>query len=368
MQPKAWTIALSLALALFVCPVLSSPQAQARDLTIDELSQVASLDFGLTEFKEEFSAILKNLVDLSWDESGDWKGDIQGDATYFAPMLLYALWKDTGAYALRSMADRTVDHEVAMVYKFIIFPVPTMDMVIGFPSLAESYRATKRRPYLNMFTLGVSAGSMLATYSPDFFTPYMYDRASTYGSIILMCFTAYELTGEDAYKKKGLDLFSLADRECWNEEKGLYAYSRYADWPQATMMMACAAAYRATGSEKYVERAARVIAGMDECLWDKDRGGYAGHPTPASKGLSGNCAVAGALLDLYEATGEVGCLEKARAILKWILSDDLYDSQTGIIHHHYEKTTGRAETYCTGCNLYALCIIHRLNKLSAASH
>jgi rhamnogalacturonyl hydrolase YesR len=368
LQTKAWTIGLSLALVLFVCPVLLCLQAQARDLTIDELRQAASLDFGLTEFKDEFSSILKNLVEQSWDESGDWKGDIQGDATYFAPMLLYALWKDTGAYALRSMADKTVDHEVAMVYKFIIFPVPTMDLVIGFPSLAETYRATKRKPYLNMFTLGVSAGSMLATYNPDFFAPYMYDRASTYGAIIVMCFTAYELTGEDAYKKEGLALISQADRECWNEEKGLYTYSHYADWPQATMMMACAAAYRATGSKEYIERAARIIATMDERFWDKDRGGYSGHPTLSSKGLSGNCAIAWALLDLYEATGEVVYLEKVRTILKWILSAQLYDSQTHIIHHHYEKGTGRTDTFCTGCNFYTLCIIHRLNRLAALSH
>jgi rhamnogalacturonyl hydrolase YesR len=367
LQPKACAIAFFLALILFVCPVFLCLQAQARDLTIEELRDAASRDFGLTEFKDEFSSILKTLVEQSWDESGDWKGDIQGDATYFAPMLLYALWKDTGAYALRSMADKTVDHEVAMVYKFVIFPIPTMDMVIGFPSLAESYRATKRKPYLNMFTLGVRAGSMLATYDSDFFAPYMYDRASTYGSIILMCFTAYELTGEDAYKQEGLALISKADRECWNGEKGLYTYSRYIDWPQATMMMACAAAYRATGSKEYIERCTRIIAAMDERLWDKDRGGYSGHPALSSKGLSGNCAVALALLDLYEATGEVGYLEKVRTILKWILSDDLYDSQTHIIYHHYEKATGRADTYCTGCNFFTLCIIHRLNRLAALS-
>jgi rhamnogalacturonyl hydrolase YesR len=368
LQPKARIIALCLAFVWFVCPVLFCLQAQARDLTIDEIRDAASRDFGLTEFSDEFSSILKTLLERSWDESGDWKGDIQGDATYFAPMLLYALWKDTGAYAFRSMADKTVDHEVAMVYKFIIFPVPTMDMVIGFPGLAETYRATKRRPYLNMFTLGVSAGNILATYDPDFFAPYMYDRASTYGSIILMCFTAYELTGEDAYKKEGLALLGRADRECWNEEKGLYAYSRYADWPQATMMMACAAAYRATGSKEYIERTARIIATMDEQLWDKVRGGYFGHATLSSKGLSGNCAVAWALLDLYEATGEVVYLERVKTILKWILSDELYDPQTHIIHHHYDRVTGRADTYCTGCNLYTLCIIHRYNRLAASNH
>ncbi|MCK7471837.1 MAG: hypothetical protein MZU95_14445 [Desulfomicrobium escambiense] len=222
-----------LAIVLFVCPIFLCVQAQARDLTIDELSQAASLDFGLTEFKDEFSSILKNLVELSWDESGDWKGDIQGDATYFAPMLLYALWKDTGAYALRSMADETVDHEVAMVYwvRCLSRAYHGHGHRVSLPGRDLSGNKEKALPP-HVHPRG-ERGKHARHVQSRLFRPNMYDRASTYGSIILMCFTAYELTGDDVYKEEGLALMSLANRECWNEEKGLYAYSRYADWPQA---------------------------------------------------------------------------------------------------------------------------------------
>jgi uncharacterized protein YyaL (SSP411 family) len=81
------------------------------------------------------------------------------------------------------------------------------------------------------------------------------------------------------------------------------------------------------------------------------------------KALSGNNAFAWAFLDLYEATGDRIYLDKVRSILKWVLSDDLYDRKTGIIHHHWDMKSGRAETLCSGCNFHTLCIIYRLNKL-----
>ncbi|MBN2299261.1 MAG: hypothetical protein JXM72_11735, partial [Deltaproteobacteria bacterium] len=33
-------------------------------------------------FREEFRGILDNLISQYWEPDGNWKGDIQGDATY----------------------------------------------------------------------------------------------------------------------------------------------------------------------------------------------------------------------------------------------------------------------------------------------
>jgi len=341
-----------------------TPTSPGKEPTPDELNRLCNLKHDLPEFGGEFSSILANLTTHYWDESGDWRGDFQGDATCFAPMLLYALWKDIGVQALLSMADTTVDHEISLVNRFFIWPVPHMDLVIGFPSLAEAYKATGREHYLNLFILGVNAGSMLATYYPDYLIPFMYDRASVYGALSTMSFKAFELTGNDAYKKRGLAIINQADRECWSEGEGLYSFSRYPDWPQATMMMACVAAYRVTGDKAYLNRCRRIVTSMDGSFWDYERGGYFGHPGATSKALSGNNALAWAYLDLYEATGEKVYIEKARSILTWILSQDLYDNETGIIHHHWNRTSGRDKTFCTGCNFHTLCIIYRLNKIS----
>ncbi len=316
-------------------------------------------------FREQFTAILTRLIDSSWDESGNWKGDLQGDATVFAPMILYALGRDSGSRELTAMADKTVAYEAGLVKRCLVWPVPSMNMVIGFPALVQPYLQTGDPRYLSMFFSGVRIGSACISLFPGFFTPFVRDKASAFGLIGYMNLTAAQASGDntqkDAFIHKGISLIEKANSRCWDEGESLYRYSSLMDWPQQTMMMALIKAYGVTGDKKYLDQALLVFDTLDRRCRDTIRGGYSGHPDPDTKGLSGNNNMAWILLDLHEATGDKRYLEEAESLLGWILSEDLYDREKGLVCHHYTKQSGRADYYCTGCNFNTLTCIYRLN-------
>lgn len=318
-------------------------------------------------FKKEFSAILTTLMTDSWDGSGDWKGDIQGDATAFAPMLLYAFARDTGDRDFLSMAERTVAYEAGLAGRFPFWPVPSSNLVVGFPALAQPCLQKGDPTYRSLFLRGVSFGYAITSLSPAFLTPFVRERACVYGIMGYMCLTAAEVADESGRKeefiRKGIRLIEKANKCCWDDEESLYAHSHVLDWPQETMMMALTKAYRATGNRAYLDRAILVLHSMNRLCRDARTGGYYGHPDLETKGLSGNNNMTWVLLDLHEATGEGEYLEEARAMLKWILSDDLYDSSKGLICHHFTKGKGRAGYSCTGCNFHTLTCIYRYNVL-----
>ncbi len=316
-----------------------------------------------SEFETEFSDILGNLLKNYWHESGNWKGDMQGDATAFAAILLYELGLDSGDEAMTAMANATVQYEVDLVQKFLRWPKINMEMVIGFPALASGYQYEADRECAELFSAGVKANYYLISRWPGILVPYVHDKATVYGTGSYMCFQAYDLLGTDNFKQKGLKLIEKADEQCWDEDAGLYAYTKIIDWPQLTMMTALLAAYRTTEDIFFLERVQRILSVMDETYFDHTSGSYFGHPDTQTKGLSGNNTMIWVLLDLYTVTGEIKYLNRARDVLSWIFSEDLYDGGENIIYHHWSMEEGRAGYLCTGCNFHTLCNVYRYNKL-----
>lgn len=351
---------------LFLSCATLQPLPGVKTPSREEIRQACEINPDLPEFGKEFSAILSRLLIDSWRDDGDWSGDLQGDATFFAPVILYALWQDTGNRVFLDMADKTVEHEKTLLKRF--FLVPDMSMVIGFPVLAESYKATGNQDSLDRYLSGVRKGAAMAALFPGFFTPFVYDKASVYGTVGTLSLQAYEFTLDESYRKSGLDLIAAADHACWNGKEGIYAYEQLADWPQATMLVALAKAYRVTAGMDYLDRCRIITGSLDQRFLDLQRGGYYGHPDGTIKGLSGNNTLAWSFLDLYEATGDRMYLEKAGKLLEWILSEDLYDVKTGTIFHHWDAKTGRSGAYCTGCNFHSLCIMYRYNRLKGFIH
>jgi len=318
-------------------------------------------------FKDEFRGILDNLMQNYWDPSGNWNGDIQGDATLFASMLLFALSRDTHDTAMEEMAQQTASYEASLVRRFFYYPVVHMDLVMGFPALAQPYLFTGDDAYRFLFTTGVRSGNIMISLMPGVFVSFVHDRATLYASASYMCFLAHEMSEtefqKNSFKKKGIAWIERANRDCWNEEAGLYEHFRILDWPQTTMMMALTAAYRATSDAQYLDQCLLVLDSMEALCRDSSRGGYRGHPDLSRKGLSGNNNMVWVLLDLYEITGEKMYLERARSALEWVLSEDLYDEKEHIIYHHWDDDGGRADYFCTGCNFHTLCNIYRLNTI-----
>ena len=273
---------------------------------------------------------------VSWDPSGDWKRT--SSATAFAPMLLYALARDTGEGELRSMAERTVAYEAGLVKRLYYWPFPSTSLVMGFPALAQPSIQNDDQTYRSLFLRGVRFGYAFTSLSPEFFTPFVREKACVYGLMGYMCLVGAEVADEprekDEFVRKGVKLIEKANKFCWDEREALYTHSSLLDWPQETMMMALIQAYRATGNRAYLDRARIVLDTMNRLCRDACRGGYYGHPDLDTKGLSGNNNMAWVLLDLHEATGDGKYLEEAHAVMEWVLSNDLYDSSKGIIYHH----------------------------------
>ncbi len=341
-----------------------------RGLHVPEAEAVAAgleRSFTAFAFRDEFSAILSRIISTTREESGDWKGDLQGDATAFAPMLLYDLSRDLAYPDLAVMADRTVAYEARRVKRCFYLPWPDMDLVIGIPALAQPFLKNNDTEYNALFLKCVRIGYRCVSISPRFLTPFVRDRASAYGLMSYMCFMAADLSQDieekDSFVGKGVDLIEKADRECWDAGQSLYRHTVLADWPQQTMIMALVRAYHATGETSFLSRALAVFGTMDRRLYDPEKGGYFGHISDRTKGLSGNNNMAWVLLDLFGATNDRKYLDKAAAVLRWVLTEDLYDSRQCAVFHHYEAGGGRAGYSCTGCNLQTLVCIYRYNVL-----
>lgn len=343
-----------------------NPDPQPVEMTRIDVARALGRAHPSFEFEHEFCTVLSTLILSAWDESGDWKGDLQGDATAFAPMLLYAFAHDVQEDLLRIMADRTVAHEARMVNQCLLWPVPSMEVVIGFPALAQPFLATGDDRYRRTFLRGVRLGYVLARYFPGALTPFVSDRASVYGATAYLCFTAARMAdtadAREEFVLKGTALVEQAGDECWDGEEGRYTHQNMLDWPQGTMMMALVSAYRATGETRYLDQALSVLEYMDRCCLD-EAGGFSGHPRPDTRALSGNNIMAWVFLDLYEATRDRRYLERARRVLAWIFSPDLFDPSEGLISHHWSAEEGRAGYSCTGCNFHTLVCVYRYNTL-----
>ncbi len=336
----------------------------------DTIEDIKDVDFRLTEtlFQEEFDNILDNLISNFWAPDGNWEGDAQGDATAFAPMVLYPVGKEMNNQEMIEKANLTVDYEVALINEFLVDRRINMDLVIGYPALAEGYKYTGNLQYGNLLSLATLAGSTLIAEKPELLLDFVFDYATVFGTGSYMCFVTHDALSNDlfkanVFKEQGISLIEKAEAY-WNEEGGYYNYSRVLDWPQATMMMALTKAYKETGEQKYLDRCDAILDFLNT-LWDWDRGGYFGHLGLTGKGLSGNNNIAWALLDLYELTGNPMYIQRAKATIEWMLSADMYDPSTITIAHHWIEGEGRAQYHCTGCNFQSLYNIYRFNKLWA---
>ncbi len=316
--------------------------------------QVAPVESGfapvrLSEFEEPFNAILAGLL-LAGDDDGNWPGDMQGDATAFAPLLFYTLAGHGAEYW--AYAERTVGHEVRLIRRLR----PDMQTVIGFPAILYGYSFSGSHRLL--LESGLDAGYLLYRIAPASLSRLVRDETTLMGTLAYLQLEAYQLLQDEKLLRRGLELIEAAP---FDPERGLYQYEALPDWPQSTMLMALASAYRITAEPAYLERMRLVMQQLIDRYWDQECGGFFGHPDAQTKGLSGNNNLTWNLLDLYELTGDESYLERARATLSWITGLDLYHEQ--MLFHHWTTAQGRADYACSGCNFQTLWNIYRFNSM-----
>jgi len=364
------------------------------------------------QFQSQFDAIFKNLNENFWSEDGNWKGDMMGDASSFAPPVLYDLGCERHDHSLIEKAQKTTEWElqsIALMFKSILGGGLDLDSsgsdllintLFGGPALVEGYRMTGEDKYLMFAGLGLSGGSEILLLPPrDLYLVLSREPAwsftQTFAGLgfsdpvtavaVLMSavvghtdFELYRISGIEKYKNYGAALLDSVEENYWNPELGFYgsAPGDLWDWSVGTMIMTLAMGYRFTGESRYLERALSLIRITDEKMLDVKRGGYFAEDTSTSSGksLSGNNIFIWAFLNMFEATGDPEYLERARKGIEFLLSRDMYEA--GMIYHHWIRpdrerdsfhwsgqTSGRADYYCTGCNFMSLVNIYNYNKL-----
>jgi hypothetical protein len=364
------------------------------------------------QFQSEFDAIFKNLNNNFWSEDGNWEGDMMGDATAFAPPILFQMGIENNDPALLEKARKTTEWEfnaIGQALQSILSggtPAAAdgtdalIDALFGGPGLVEGYRYTGENKYLMLAGLGLSGGSEVLSLPPStlgmifnsgpvagftsafagkgFSSPVTAVATLLSAIVAHTDFELYRASGIEKYKTYGKDLLDRVEQYYWNPDLGYYgaALPDLWDWAIGTMIMSLARGYQLTGEAVYLDRAEALVETTDERMLDPDRGGYFAGDKSASSGksLSGNNIFIWAFLNMFEATGNPEYLERARKVIGFILSRDMYEK--GMIYHHWirphgegdsfhwsDQPPGRADYYCTGCNFMSLVNIYNYNKL-----
>lgn len=313
-------------------------------------------------YGDEFREILNNLVYNYWDESGDWRGDLEGDATAFAPLVLFQLYEAGWGNQYYDMALKTVEYEVSLaeelLNKGILASLDTiMKGVVGGPALVYGYEFTRKEEYIHLAKTGFRIGKSLLKSFPDLANYFLLSPVVGYGTLIYMGFEIYELTGEEEVRTDCVEMIWECDGRYYDDDG---YYTPLTDWGEAVMMMALSKAYIITGEVSYLDRAEEVYATSITALWDSVNDGFFSDSSHRYKNLSGNNNFVWGLLEMYRATGKEEYLEMAERTIDYILRD-LYEN--GIAYHHWEEGVGRADYFCTGCNFELLANILTLNNL-----
>lgn len=331
-----------------------------------------------------FDAILTRLNGEFWDETGNWNGDAMDDAPSFAPGVLYAVGRTRNdAEALRR-ADRTVVYEVGLVddvikqlqkdphdreaLKRLVYPAAMghIALVDGFSNVGGENPdiRTKLEVYSQAGALAAALALILVnpeTIDENFPPNFPFSRVQAHAFTADACFQLRKITQNPLWGHLGAYLTDNMIADFWTENT---EYGRYfslnpreqkppEDWDQGYTFVALAGAYEVTKDQQYLSRGRDTATTALDHLEDKERGGFATAARSPAKFLSGNCAMVRGMerfagIDPLSA----GSLRTAIAGTLTFFENDLY--RDGLLYHHWEPRSGRADWFCTGCNFFAL--------------
>lgn len=319
-------------------------------------------------YADEFESLLALLMERYWDESGDWGGDMMGDATTFAAATLFPVGHARDDAEMSRRAEVTARYEQELLIGFISEYLATgdasggLEAVSGGPALTWGYWYTGDEELADTLGSTLELASSLIAGDPELLADYFDDPA------VLLAMVAYavafhiEVTGHRSLVTWLVRLLSTA-REGYYDEEGRYYGPRLWDWGQTTMMIALAGAYAVTGEEEYHEHSDELLDETMISLWDVEEGGLTSvhfHLDP-SKVLSGNNALTTAMLEWWRVTGDERYRELAERSLEFLFTGPLWDGE--VLWHHWTPGEGRADYFCTGCWFHTLANLVRYSQL-----
>lgn len=319
--------------------------------------------------EKEYLAIFDYLMKNDWSENGDWKGDMMGDANWFATVLLFETGQRDGDTELISRAAKSAEWEKSVFTDTMKalnagkIPENITATIGGLPGLFYGYKFLHKEEFKNAMeeAMDFSYGLAKKPSNESLFKSFGLDHVVLLAATAYACSQIYLETKEEKYKDYVLTLMETADIVYWDDDEKYYG--DLWDWAEGSMLLALAGAYQMTGDEKYAARAKELFAAMLNKLWDKENGGIrtkSHFELRNAKVLSGNNLFTTAMIEWHKLTKDKTYLEYAKKTVDFVLSPVLFDGK--IIYHHNDKN-GRAKYHCTGCMFHTLLNVYELNKL-----
>ncbi|MEW5946755.1 MAG: hypothetical protein AB1742_11205 [bacterium] len=318
-------------------------------------------------YREQFDRLLDYLLQNHWDESGNWSGDMMGDASWFAPALLFQLGRDEQKPEYVRMATKTVEWEASLFragsknLQNIKISDEEVSVIGGMPGIFYGFKHTGRGEWKTLTEQVLILICSLAKANPETLVEnFGGDVVVFLSAVSFASYLYHEETGGAQYRRCALEAVEIAGEKHWNEAEK--HYGRLWDWSASAILLALSGAYRLSGDEKYRARADEVLDTVLDRLWDSENGGLiSSHfDLKRAKVLSGNNLFAMAVLEWFKAAGDKKHLDLALKTFDFIFSPALYDGTYP--HHHWTAEEGTAEEFCTGCHFHTLFTLYELKK------
>ena len=348
------------------------------------------------EYSDFFSNQMTLLMSDYWSDDGNWKGDIQNDATAFAPALMFKLYQETGneEFYLRGM--KTVNYQKELLKGLVHGEEElNLDFIVGFYSLLSCMDYAKdkfTRDSCNLFS-----GSVLTVLDYILINDVLSRIPEKYSSKDLDSFVSNEPNAKlnlDGVYSEGMEpfIFSFAawvsleyyertkinlflsnarklieknEKEHFNPSTGLFE-GESGGWSESAPLIAYSKMYLVSKDKIYLEKADNLIEslkrerkfiGYEESAFADyyDGGGifcdqwgncdYVEVPVndyPAAV-LSTHIQYIIAFFELYKATNDAKYLELARNFIDFGAdSMNLYEAYPGGIYDNWFNKTQRA--------------------------
>jgi len=327
-----------------------------------------------------FNPVLERLNRDFWLEEGNdrWMGDMMHDAPSFAPFILYRLGEEQNNQQYVDRANRTVEQEVSQIDQVLeqfredpndeeaikekLYPalMGHMGLIEGLENYGGSDISKEK---LEVYAQGgvLLANLALILGDPeeiDKLMPPGFNRVQAFSFTADANFQLTKITGNPLWNNLGVYLADQMVDQFWTENDYGGYFSLNPDenlppgaWDQGYSLVALAGAYAASGEAGYLDKKRAALQTTLTHLGDSERGGFFNSPDGFSKHLSANAAVAKGLIRWEQLDDDSSHKNEIKQTFDFFQNDLL---ENNLLWHHWDKDSGRADYFCTGCNFFAL--------------
>ncbi|OIO42138.1 hypothetical protein AUJ62_01415 [Candidatus Pacearchaeota archaeon CG1_02_32_21] len=241
------------------------------------------------EHSEFFSNQMTSLMSEYWSEDGNWIGDMQNDATAFAPQLMFKLYQETGNEEFYARGMKTVNYQKELLKGFVEGEGElNLDFMVGFYSVFSCMDYAKDK--ITRDSCSLFAGSVITALDyilindvldriPETYTLKHSDNTDLSKSIDLsevysedmqsfvysfaswVSSEYYERTKVNLFLSNAEKLIEKNENNNFNSSTGLFKGSS-GGWSESAPLIAYSKIYLVTKDEVYLNKADNLIESL----------------------------------------------------------------------------------------------------------